>query len=134
MKNTNSTVSYRNKHILTILSVIYIIVLQIFPLEGIWKLLTYAGYAFIVGMFTGTYERKDELTRQTLAKATEIAFYVLIALLFVTAIVIENISAAKLAKTVAVDMYYYILFGAIALRSIIFLWLDRTPKEEEEDE
>lgn len=126
-------VSYRNKHILTILFVIYIIVLQIFPIKGIFKLLVYVGYAFIIGMFTGTYEKKDEFTQLTLAKATEITFYVLIALLFIGAIVIENITSVSLAKTIAIDMYYYILFGAIALRSILFLWFDRTPKEEDEE-
>lgn len=131
--NTNSIVSYRNKHILTIVFVIYIIVLQIFPIKGIFKLLVYVGYAFIVGMFTGTYEKKDEFTGQTLAMATEITFYVLIALLFIGAIVIENIYPSSLAKTIAIDMYFYILFGAIALRSIIFLWLDRTPDEEDEE-
>ncbi len=131
--NTNSIVSYRNKHILTIVFVVYIIVLQIFPIKGIFKLLVYVGYAFIIGMFTGTYEKKDELTQQTLAKATEITFYVLIALLFIGAIVIENITSESLAKTIAIDMYYYILFGAIALRSMLFLWLDRTPKEEDEE-
>lgn len=131
--NTNSIVSYRNKHILTIVCVIYIIVLQIFPIKGIFKLLVYVGYALIVGMFTGTYEKKDEFTGQTLAKATEITFYVLIALLFIGAIVIENIYPSSLAKTIAIDMYFYILLGAIALRSIIFLWLDRTPDEEDEE-
>ncbi|MBE6861490.1 MAG: hypothetical protein E7497_01130 [Ruminococcus sp.] len=133
MGNKTQTVSYRNKHILTIVFVIYVIVLQIFPIKGILKLLVYVGYAFIVGTFVGTYEKKDELTKQTLAKATEITFYVLIALLFVGAIVIENINPVSLAKTIAIDMYFYILLGAIALRSILFLWFDRTPKEKEEE-
>lgn len=132
--NTNSIVSYRNKHIITIICVIYIIVLQILPIKGILQFLVYVGYAFIIGMFTGTYEKKDEFTQQTLAKATEITFYVLIALLFIGAIVIENIYPSSLAKTIAIDMYFYILFGAIALRSAIFLWLDRTPKEEDDEE
>lgn len=130
-KNTkNSTVSYRNKHILIIVFVVCIIVLQVFPLNGICKLLVFLGYAFIVGAFIGTYEKKDELTRQTLSKATEISFYTLLIMLFITAIIIENITSVNLAKTIAINMYYYILFGVLALRSIIFLWLDRIPKED----
>lgn len=104
MKNTNSTVSYRNKHIIIVIAIVCIIITEILSLSGILEFLTYAGYAFIVGMFMGTFEKKDELTRQYLAKATEITFYVLIAVLFVAAIVIENISSSKLAKTVAIDM------------------------------
>lgn len=129
-KTKNTTVSYRNKHIIIIASVVCIVIAEIFALSGIWKALVYAGYAFVVGALTGAYEGKDELTQQTLAKATEITFFVLLAVLFIAALVAENVHSVLFA----VEMYYYILFGAIALRSIIFLWLDRTPKEEDDEE
>lgn len=125
-KNSTPTVSYRNKHIIIIASVVCIVIAEILSLSGIWKALVYAGYAFIVGALTGAYEGKDELTKQTLAKATEITFFVL----FIAALVAENVQSVLFA----VEMYYYILFGSIALRSIIFLWLDRIPKEDEESE
>lgn len=127
---TEKTVSYRNKHIIIIASVVCIVIAEIFSLSGIWKILVYAGYATVVGALTGVYEGKDELTQQTLAKATERTFYGLIAALSIAALIAENTDSVQLA----VDMYYYILFGAIALRSAIFLWLDRTPKEEDESE
>lgn len=126
---TEKTVSYRNKHIIIIASVVCIVIAEIFSLSGIWKILVYAGYAAVVGALTGTYEGKDELTKQTLAKATEITFFVLLAVLFITALIVENYSSF----TLALDMYYYILFGAIALRSALFLWFDRTPKEEDDE-
>lgn len=133
MKNTNNssvtTVSYRNKHIIVIASVVCIVIAEIFSLSGIWKALVYAGYAFLVGALTGTYEKKDELTRQTLAKATEITFFALLIVLFIAAVCAENFSSL----TVAIELYYYILFGAIALRSALFLWLDRTPKNETDE-
>lgn len=126
---TEKTVSYRNKHIIIIASVVCIVIAEILSLSGIWKILVYAGYGAVVGALTGAYEGKDELTQQTLAKATERTFYGLISALFIAALIAENTNSVQLA----VDMYYYILFGAIALRSIIFLWLDRTPKEEDEE-
>lgn len=132
MNNKKNTVSYRNKHILTIVYVVYVMILQLFPFKGLWKLLICIGYAFIVGNLCGTYEKKDEFTRQTLAKATEISFIVLIVSVFITAIVIENINNTGLAKNIAIDMYFYVSLGAIALRSTIFLWFDRTPNEENE--
>lgn len=128
--NSNVTVSYRNKHIIVIASVVCIVVAEIFSLSGIWKALVYAGFAFLVGALTGTYEKKDEFTKQTLAKATEITFFALIIALFVSAVCSENFASL----TVAIDLYYYIIFGAIALRSALFLWFDRTPKEEDEEE
>ena len=128
--NSNSTVSYRNKHIIVIASVVCIVVAEIFSLSGIWKALVYAGFAFLVGALTGTYEKKDELTKQTLAKATEITFFAMIIGLFISAVCAENFASL----IVAIDLYYYIIFGAIALRSALFLWFDKTPKDDDDEE
>ena len=128
-ENSDGTVSYRNKHIIVIAAVVCIVIAEIFSLSGVWKALVYAGFAFLVGALTGTYEKKDELTRQTLARAAEITLFVLLIALFIAAVFSENISS----PTLAVNLYYYIIFGAIALRSALFLWLDRTPNDDEEE-
>lgn len=126
---SGGTVSYRNKHIIVIASVACIVIAEIFSLSGVWKALVYAGFAFLVGALTGTYEKKDELTKQTLAKATEITFFALIIALFISAVCSENFASL----TLAIDLYYYILFGAVALRSALFLWFDKTPKDDDEE-
>lgn len=128
--STEKTVSYRNKHILTIFGVAYLVIGQIISLVGIWKLLMLLGYSFLVGMLMGTFEKKDELTKQTLAKANEITLYVLLVVVFIIAIITQNITSMELAS----DLCFYSMLGAIALRSAVFLWLDRTPKDENDDE
>ena len=75
-KNKKDTVSYRNKHYIAIAAVICITVAQAFSLEGFWKILVYAGFAFVVGTLVGTYEEKDELTNENVLKATEFTFFI----------------------------------------------------------
>ena len=134
-KNKKDTVSYRNKHYIAIAAVICITVAQAFSLEGIWKILIYAGFAFVVGALVGTYEEKDELTNATLLKATEFTFFIVLGTLFISAIVVENFEGITNTTQLAIDLLYYILFGSVAVRSLIFLILDRTPKSEyDEDE
>ena len=134
-KNKKDTVSYRNKHYIAIAAVICITVAQFFSLEGIWKILVYAGFAFVVGALVGTYEKKDELTNATLLKATEFTFFIVLGALFISAIVVENFERITNTTQLAIDLLYYILLGSVAVRSLIFLILDRMPKSAyDEDE
>lgn len=121
-------VSYRNRHIIIIVFVLFVLIPEIFSLTGFWKVLNMAAYVIILNLLMGKYEEKDELTRQLLARATEITFYLLLAVLFVSAIIIDNVKSLNLS----VNIYFYSVFGAIAVRSFIFLWLDKTPKGTEE--
>lgn len=135
-KNKKDTVSYRNKHYIAIAAVICITVAQAFSLEGFWKILVYAGFAFVVGALVGTYEEKDELTNENVLKATEFTFFIVLGALFISAIVVENFEGITNTTQLAIDLLYYILLGGVAVRSLIFLILDRTPKSEydEDDE
>lgn len=133
-KNKKDIVSYRNKHYITIAAVICITVAQAFTLEGLWKILVYAGFAFVVGALVGTYEEKDELTNANVLKATEFTFFIILGALFISAIVIENFVGIANTTQLAIDLLYYILLGGVAVRSLIFLILDRTPKSEYDEE
>ncbi len=133
-KNKKDIVSYRNKHYIAIAAVICITVAQAFSLEGFWKVLVYAGFAFVVGALVGTYEEKDELTNENLLKATEFTFFIVLGALFISAIVVENLVGIADTTQLAIDLLYYILLGSVALRSIFFLILDRAPKSEDDEE
>ncbi|MBE6836997.1 MAG: hypothetical protein E7509_03230 [Ruminococcus sp.] len=133
-KNKNNTVSYRNKHYIAIAAVICIIIAQSFSLEGIWKILMYAGFAFVIGTLVGTYEEKDELTNLNLQKATEFTFFIMLGALFVSAVIVENLDRLIDVSQVAINLFYYILLGSIGVRSIIFLCLDIIPTLKSEDE
>ena len=81
------------------------------------------------------FEKKDELVLENLRKATSAAFAVFVIAVLAVPIIcriagIETLSAQRWVDT----PYIYCAFGAVMLRSAVFLILDRTPKNCVEDE
>ena len=126
--------NYRNIHIISIISIVGVmlvyILCDIFPNKKWVTLVISLANITLIGKFGGPYENKDELTRLTLGRANGITLIVVIAALFVISLIGQN-SANK--ELFAGDVYVFTALSALLLRSILFLFLDRTPKAEEEE-
>ncbi|WP_295070484.1 hypothetical protein [Ruminococcus sp.] len=129
MKKNN----YRNSHIITIIVTLGVMLAyfacDFFPNKKWVTIVIALADITLVGKFGGPYEKKDELTRLNLGRANGITLIAVIAALFVLSIVGQN-SANK--ALFAGDVYVFAALSAILLRSILFLFFDRTPKAEEE--
>ena len=130
MKKNN----YRNSHIITIIVTLGVMLAyfacDFFPNKKWVTIVIALADITLVGKFGGLYEKKDELTRLNLGRANGITLIAVIAALFVLSIVGQN-SANK--ALFAGDVYVFAALSAILLRSILFLFFDRTPKAEEEE-
>lgn len=73
------------------------------------------------------YEAEDELSKENLQRSNAIVMWVLIASMIVLA-------GYNRWQKLSYVVYLCIPCLAIALRSALFLWFDRTPKEDPEDE
>ncbi len=125
------TVNYRRKHIIIIVSVIYLIISQLeqyLPFLHILERISYFVASIVFFLLLGTFEKKDEFTKASLSKATEITFYILLAAIFIFSCFIFDITS-ETANNLCLD----IVLGAIGLRSILFLIFDHTPAEKEEE-
>ncbi len=131
--------NYRNRHFFIVGWVLYMILGQIlsfiFPVHT--KLVNFilmVLWCFLLCRYSGPIEKGDELTKENINKATGITFWIVMAFIILSAVIGENIENHTALKAFASDVYFYIFFSAIGLRSIIFLVLDRTPSCESEDE
>lgn len=127
--------NYRNSHIITIIVTVGVMLAyfacDIFPNKKWVTIVIALADIILVGKFGGPYEKKDELTRLNLGRANGITLIAVIAALLVISIIGQN-SANK--ALFAGDVYVFAALAAILLRSILFLFFDRTPKSLEEDE
>ncbi len=126
------TVNYRRKHIVIIISAIYLVLCALesyFPFLSFMMKISYIFISFLMySLFSGKVEKKDEFTKASLSKATEITFYILLAAIFIFSCFIFDITS-ETANNLCLD----IVLGAIGLRSILFLIFDHTPAEKEEE-
>ena len=125
------TVNYRRKHIIIIVSVIYLIISQLeqyLPFLHILERISYFVASIVFFLLLGTFEKKDEFTKASLSKATEITFYILLAAIFIFSCFVFDITS-ETANNLCLD----IVLGAIGLRSILFLIFDHTPADKEEE-
>lgn len=125
------TVNYRRKHIIIIVSVIYLIISQLEQYLSFLHILERISYfvaSIVFFLLLGTFEKKDEFTKASLSKATEITFYILLAAIFIFSCFIFDITS-ETANNLCLD----IVLGAIGLRSILFLIFDHTPADKEEE-
>lgn len=123
----NNIMNYRNKHIATVIAIVLLLIEEAIHFDGIFRYIVWIIWGATSYFFIGTYEKKDESTKEILAKATNISFFIFAAAIFIVAIIIENITSISLASNLCI----YTLLGAISLRSILFLIFDHTPAEKE---
>ncbi len=127
------TVSYRRKHVVIIISAIYLVLCALetyFPFLNFLERITWIVVCFLLhSLFSGSIEKKDEFTKASLSKATEITFFILLAAIFIFSCFIFDITS-ETANNLCLD----IVLGAIGLRSILFLIFDHTPADKDEEE
>ena len=132
--NKEKIMNYRMKHVLIILLALWAIGMlivarfqKVSPGQAVFEFMT-LGAVHIADKF----EKKDELVAENLRKATSAAFavFVIAVPIFCRIAGIETLSAQRWVDT----PYIYCTFGAVILRSAVFLILDRTPKNCVEDE
>ena len=129
--------NYKMKHVLIILLALWAIGMLIVARfqkvsvgQAVFEFMT-LGAVHIADKF----EKKDELVLENLRKATSAAFAVFVIAVLAVPILcriagIETLSAQRWVDT----PYIYCAFGAVMLRSAVFLILDRTPKNCVEDD
>lgn len=123
------TVNYRRKHIIIIISVIYLVISQLeqyLPFLHILERISSLVASIVFILLLGIFEKKDEFTKASLSKATEITFYILLVAIFIVSGFMFDIST-ETANNLCLDL----ILGAIGLRSILFLIFDHTPAEKE---
>ena len=127
--------NYRNSHIITIIVTLGVMLAyfacDFFPNKKWVTIVIALADITLIGKFGGPCEKKDELTRLNLGRANGITLIAVIAALFVISLIGQN-SANK--ELFAGDVYVLTALAALLLRSILFLFLDKTPKSLEEDE
>ena len=135
--NKEKIMNYRMKHVLIILLALWAIGMLIVARfqkvsvgQAVFEFMT-LGAVHIADKF----EKKDELVLENLRKATSAAFAVFVIAVLAVPILcriagIETLSAQRWVDT----PYIYCAFGAVMLRSAVFLILDKPPKNCVEDE
>ncbi len=129
--NKEKVMNYRKKHILIIILALWAISMLIVARfqkvsagQAVFEFLT-LGAVHIADRF----EKKDELVLENLRKATSAAFVVLVIAVLAVPILCRIAGIETLSAQRWVDSpYIYCAFGAVILRSAVFLILDRTPK------
>jgi hypothetical protein len=129
--NKEKVMNYRKKHILIIILALWAISMLIVARfqkvsagQAVFEFLT-LGAVHIADRF----EKKDELVLENLSKATSAAFVVLVIAVLAVPILCRIAGIETLSAQRWVDSpYIYCAFGAVILRSAVFLILDRTPK------
>ena len=135
--NKAKVMNYRMKHILIILLALWAIGMlivarfqKVSPGQAVFEFMT-LGAVHIADKF----EKKDELVLENLRKATSAAFVVFVIAVLAVPIFFRIAGIETLIAQRWVDIpYIYCAFGAVILRSAVFLILDRTPKNCVEDE
>lgn len=117
----------KQKHFLIAgLSSIMVGVLLVIPMERPISILALAEIVFYtVFVFMGEYEKADELVESNINKANKI-----IIILMLLALVVFHFLTLYEVKIPA-NVFGCIAFAAIAAKSILFLWFDRTISDNE---
>ncbi|MBX4265645.1 hypothetical protein [Clostridium estertheticum] len=76
----------------------------------------------LVTMFAGKYEKADELVESNINKANKIV----INLMLVAFVVFHILTLNEVI--ISANIFVYVVCAAIAAKSILFLWFDRTNK------
>lgn len=119
------TENLRTKHILAIAAALCGAFLM--ALTDDWSSYICIFCALIAANSDRKYEAEDELSKENMYKANTVVMWVLIAAMVVLA-------GYNKWQDIGYVVYLCAACVAIALRSALFLWFDRTPKEDTEDE
>lgn len=122
--------NYKNKHIGAAILAIGIIIVTVMPIQGIVMDIISIAFAVLAGEFTARAAKGDELTEHNIARSNKITLVALIAALVILGVSGDENERVNLSS----EVFWIIAAGAIALRSILFLCFDRTPKEEMQEE
>lgn len=126
-KETSNMKNYRNIHIGVAILAVGLIVITVIPIQGIVMDIISIAFAVLASEFTSRASKGDEMSEQNIAKSNKITLIALIAAMIVLGVSGDENERVNLSSNV----FWIIAAGAIALRSILFLWFDRTPKEEQ---
>ena len=122
--NKKKIVTLRTTHIATVIAAVVIIAGGF--ILGRWSEWISWGCIALTLICDGQSEKEDELAKENMAKATKFTFWTLIGVL-----VFWGLKARF--HTISAASFLVVIVGAIALRSLIFLILDMTPKSAEEE-
>ncbi len=122
--NKKRIVTLRATHIATVIAGVIIIAGGF--ILGRWSEWISWGCIALTLICDGQSEKEDELAKENMAKATKFTFWTLIGVL-----VFWGLKARF--HTISAASFLVVIVGAIALRSLIFLILDMTPKSAEEE-
>ena len=117
-------VTLRTIHLVTVITAIVIIAGGL--IFGGWSDWIFYASILIPIILDGKSEKEDELVKENMAKATKFSFWALIGVMVYFGL------KARFHAVSAVS-FLVVIFGAVALRSLIFLILDFSPKAEEEE-
>lgn len=115
----------RNKHIAAIAIALFGAFLMMFTDD--WSSYIYLFCVLFAANGDRKYEAGDELSKENMYRANTVVMWVLIAAMVVLA-------GYNKWQDIGYVVYLCTACLAIALRSALFLWFDRTPKENSEDE
>ena len=122
--NKKKIVTLRTTHIATVIAAVVIIAGGF--ILGRWSEWISWGCIALTLICDGQSEKEDELAKENMAKATKFTFWTLIGVL-----VFWGLKARF--HTISAASFLVVIVGAIALRSLIFLIFDMTPKAAEEE-
>ncbi|MBU3093827.1 hypothetical protein KPL35_17485 [Clostridium sp. CF011] len=116
----------KQKHFLIAGLSIIMGVLSVIPMERPISIIVLAEIVFYtVFVFVGEYEKADELVESNINKANKI-----IIILMLVAFVVFHFLTLK-EVIIPANVFGCVAFAAIAAKSILFLWFDRTVSDSE---
>ncbi|MBZ9607181.1 hypothetical protein G9F73_004985 [Clostridium estertheticum] len=116
----------KQKHFLIAGLSIIMGVLSVIPMERPISIIVLAEIVFYtVFVFVGEYEKADELVESNINKANKI-----IIILMLVAFVVFHFLTLK-EVIIPANVFGCVAFAAIAAKSILFLWFDRTISDSE---
>lgn len=115
MKNQKS---YKNKHVLIASLSFIIVAITISPFNISNSLVTIVQMVPII-LFTGPYEKVDELVENNLNRSNKIIMILLLILLMLFSLIENN------NVSIVPNIFSLTACIAIGIRSILFLWFDR---------
>lgn len=116
----------KQKHFLIAGLSIIMGVLSVIPMERPISIIILVEIVFYtVFVFTGEYEKADELVESNINKANKI----IIILMLVAFIVFHFLTLKEVI--IPANVFGCVAFSAIAVKSVLFLWFDRTISDSE---
>lgn len=127
-KGVGTGKDYRNKHIGIILMLGGAVVSCLLPIPDFWQSAVSAFFSAMAGSALYRSAKGDELCEQNISRANKIVMAVLIATLIIIGCMGDNKNDVVRIKA---NVFPIIAVCALILRSLLFLWFDRTPKNDE---